>query len=180
MKSIVPGLVIAALALALSVAPAHASPPATAHVYLGQLGDNGRLVEPKFDGVPVIKVGLEQTANVQLFAPAAIVAKEGMKVRSAASASAPALGRLASGSRVRLLSVHASFGYVWGEVDLSGAKVLAVLPRRPEAYASNGFTGRSGTSPSRAGVLDRTGVALSEVPRRAHVLPLAMHVRIFC
>ncbi len=117
------------------------------HVYLGHIDDAGRFAAPTFDHVPAIKSSLEATTDVRLSVPVTITAREGVRLRNAASPHADTVGRLASGARVRLLAVHNSFGYVWGEIDTGGAKVLAM---RPRAYAIDGFAGRSGAAPSPA------------------------------
>lgn len=143
-------LAVLALALASSAAPAAAAPPAgdRAFVYLGQLGAGGSVEPAKFTGLPRLKVSAEQTVDVPLAKLHAIVAVEGMRLRTAASPTAPTAGRLPRGARVKLLSVHASFGFLWGEVDTAGAKVLALEAKGP---ARDGFTGRSGYGPSRGG-----------------------------
>ncbi len=138
----------ALLALAIPItASAAATPPdqGNAHVYLGHVDDAGRFAAPTFAGLPVIKSCNEATSETRLAVPMVIVARAGVKLHSSASPHANTVGRLASGARVRLLSVHNSFGFVWGEIDIGGAKVLAM---RLRAYAIDGFTGRSGTGPT--------------------------------
>lgn len=142
-----PALLLALL-LPLAASAATAPPDTTAHVYLGHVNDAGRFDAPTFANVPVIKSSLEATTDVHLDVPVMITAREGVRLHSAASPHADTVGRLASGARVRLLAVHNSFGYVWGEIDTGGAKVLAT---RPRAYSIDGFTGRSGTGPTPAG-----------------------------
>jgi hypothetical protein len=147
-----PFVLAALLALAVPITAHAATSPAPdqghAHVYLGHVDDTGRFDAPTFAGLPVIKSCNEATSDVRLAAPVSITAREGVRLRSAASPHADTVGRLASGARVRLLAVHNSFGYVWGEIDTGGAKVLAT---RTRSYAIDGFTGRSGTGPTPRG-----------------------------
>lgn len=147
-------LLAAALALASS-APAIAAPDNPhAHVYLGHVEDTGRFAEPKFDGLPILKVSNERTTDVAFPHRITIVAREGLTLRTSASPHAGATGRLPRGSKVELVAVHCSFGFAWGEVDTVGTIVLAEETR---SYARNGFTGRSGTRPGDAVAMQSPG-----------------------
>lgn len=118
----------------------------TGYVYLGRLGDDGKLIKAAFDHVPVLKVSLEKSEEVRLKDEVTITCLDsGSNLRATHSPTSEVIGRLPSGSKVKLKSVYVSFSYVWGKVDASLAKVLHVSVSSP---AVDGFTGRSGFGPS--------------------------------
>ncbi len=143
-------LIAIALALASSAATAAAPDKAHAFVYLGHVGDDGKLDAPKFSGVPVLKISNEKTSDVRFDKPHTIVAVDGMRLHATPRPTATPLGRLPKGTKVQLLAVHASFGYVWGEVDVSKSKVLALdTPNNDQGKRHNLREARAGHRPRR-------------------------------
>lgn len=144
-------LLAIALALVSSLAPSIANADTApdkghAHVYLGAVDQNGAWKAPHFGNLPAVEFAA--CADLKLQDAIPIVARHGAKLRSLAAPDAEVVGRLPSGSKVKLLALHQSYGHVWGEVDTSGTRVLAMNLR---SYAIDGFTGRSGTRPSTTG-----------------------------
>lgn len=133
---------IVGLLLLLFSTTAHAE---TAYVYLGHL-DGDAITEPTFVGIPAIKTSAEKTSDTTLEKPVTITCKSGITLRKDHSKSGESVGRLTSGTQVPLVEVHNGHGWVWGKVDLANVKVLSAAARL-QAYARDGFAGRSGFGP---------------------------------
>jgi len=148
-----------ALALALA-SPASAAAPTAQHaagpaatlghgwVYLGRLGADGRISFATLNGAPSsMKASVEGTTTRKLDKPLKVQTMEGLRLRGSPSPTAEALGRIPRGATVRMVGLYANYGFVWAELDTSGARVITARLMSP---AVDGFTGRSGYGPSTA------------------------------
>lgn len=138
--------ILLAVSLALGL-PAYASAPndkATSHyVYVGKAGDDGKIDNPNFTGLPTLKMNLEATTDTKPDKDVTITCRQGVTIRADHSKAAATLGRLPIGEKVKLLGLWVSYGYVWAEINTDGAKVLAFFMGKPiDTFA------RPGTDPS--------------------------------
>jgi hypothetical protein len=146
MKILMTALATLLMFLAPREATADDQAPGHAHVYLGQIDQGGTWLGRRFEQLPSVTYAEQAQIKVD---HASIVCIAGAKLRAERGPNAKVIGRLAARSRVHLVGMRIGHGYVWGEVDTSGVKVMA---GKVCTYACNGFTGRSGASPISTGV----------------------------
>ncbi len=115
-----------------------------AHVYIGKVDASGAWQDTRFDGLPTVAFADSADIDVK---PIAITASQGCKLRKAHFLTADVIGRLPAHSKVHLLRVHVTYGYVWGEINTEGVTLLSV--RSPHI---DGETGRSGSGPTPSGL----------------------------
>lgn len=111
------GFLLFASVLVAAPLPAHAAPTDTPHAYayLGHVTAAGAWEGERFDELP--SIAYADRDAMEFRAGVSIVAREGVKLHAAASPKAAEVGRHKSGTVFRLIAVHETYGYVWGEVQ---------------------------------------------------------------
>jgi hypothetical protein len=161
-RSFLLGIALLVCPAAHATAPPPDPSPTEGYAYLGQIDASGAWVEQHFVGVPDIAPRASETA---LRVPADVQVRTGVKLMS--HRHGEPIGRLRRGAHVQLFSIRVSGSgdawYAWGRVSAQPA-ALALSPYADRSHAPtmrapalavrshtrDGFTGRSGSGPTRA------------------------------